>query len=374
MINIYYGPINEFKKIVNINKIQRVLSLNKILELMKKDKDEDVLEQYDKLVIYENEYSLLSETGQNMILYILKIGFEIYKVKEVYMQNPTKQIISLIENNVDKELIRIEKHEYKNIDKDILINLHRNFNKQILFQDEVREKIEIVFYHLMKERNKGKPVVLMFYGESGVGKTETAKFIGSMLGGSIMRVQMSMFQSNSYLDYLSGTEHNNKSFSRDLLNRKTNIVLLDEFDKTSYPIISLFYQAFDEGVFSDLNYDVNLKDLIFICTTNYLSENNIRESLGDPMFYRFDELIKFKKIRIEEIEPLVNQMIENQMEDLDTEEREVLNNSEFDRVILNLIKVLKYNFNNLTINFRVINKTIIKIIENILVKHYLDNI
>lgn len=374
MINIYYGPINKFKKIVNINKIQRVLSLNKILELMKKDKDEDVLEQYDKLVIYENEYSLLSETGQNMILYILKIGFEIYKVKEVYMQNPTKQIISLIENNVDKELIRIEKHEYKNIDKDILINLHRNFNKQILFQDEVREKIEIVFYHLMKERNKGKPVVLMFYGESGVGKTETAKFLGSMLGGSIMRVQMSMFQSNSYLDYLSGTEHNNKSFSRDLLNRKTNIVLLDEFDKTSYPIISLFYQAFDEGVFSDLNYDVNLKDLIFICTTNYLSENNIRESLGDPMFYRFDELIKFQKIRIEEIEPLVNQMIENQMEDLDTEEREVLNNSEFDREILNLIKALKNNFDNLTINFRVINKIIIKTIENILVKHYLDNI
>lgn len=374
MINIYYGPINKFKKIVNINKIQRVLSLNKILELMKKDKDEDVLEQYDKLVIYENEYSLLSETGQNMILYFLKISFEIYKVKEVYMQNPTKQIISLIENNVDKELVSIEKHEYKNIDKDILINLHRNFNKQILFQDEVREKIEIVFYHLMKERNKGKPVVLMFYGESGIGKTETAKFLGSMLGGSIMRVQMSMFQSNSYLDYLSGTEHNNKSFSRDLLNRKTNIVLLDEFDKTSYPIISLFYQAFDEGVFSDLNYDVNLKDLIFICTTNYLSENNIRESLGDPMFYRFDELIKFQKIRIEEIEPLVNQMIENQMEDLDTEEREVLNNSEFDRAILNLIKALKDNFDNLTINFRVINKIIIKTIENILVKHYLDNI
>lgn len=374
MINIYYGPINKFKKIVNINKIQRVLSLNKILELMKKDKDEDVLEQYDKLVIYENEYSLLSETGQNMILYFLKISFEIYKVKEVYMQNPTKQIISLIENNVDKELVSIEKHEYKNIDKDILINLHRNFNKQILFQDEVREKIEIVFYHLMKERNKGKPVVLMFYGESGIGKTETAKFLGSMLGGSIMRVQMSMFQSNSYLDYLSGTEHNNKSFSRDLLNRKTNIVLLDEFDKTSYPIISLFYQAFDEGVFSDLNYDVDLKDLIFICTTNYLSENNIRESLGDPMFYRFDELIKFQKIRIEEIEPLVNQMIENQIEDLDTEEREVLNNSEFDREILNLIKALKDNFNNLTINFRVINKIIIKTIENILVKHYLDNI
>ena len=374
MINIYYGPINKFKKIVNINKIQRVLSLNKILELMKKDIDEDVLEQYDKLVIYENEYSLLSETGQNMILYFLKISFEIYKVKEVYMQNPTKQIISLIENNVDKELVSIEKHEYKNIDKDILINLHRNFNKQILFQDQVREKIEIVFYHLMKERNKGKPVVLMFYGESGIGKTETAKFLGSMLGGSIMRVQMSMFQSNSYLDYLSGTEHNNKSFSRDLLNRKSNIVLLDEFDKTSYPVISLFYQAFDEGVFSDLNYDVNLKDLIFICTTNYLSENNIRESLGDPMFYRFDELIKFQKIRIEEIEPLVNQMIENQMEDLDTEEREVLNNSEFDIEILNLIKALKDNFNNLTINFRVINKTIIKIIENILVKHYLDNI
>lgn len=37
-------------------------------------------------------------------------------------------------------------------------------------------------------------------------------------------------------------------------------------------------------------------------------------------------------------------------------------------------ELYKDNFNNLTINFRVINKIIIKTIENILVKHYLDNI
>lgn len=98
----------------------------------------------------------------------------------------------------------------------------------------------------MKEPNNGKSVLLMFYGESEVGKTETGKFSGLILGGSIMRAQMSMFQSNSYLDYLVGSKHNNKSFSRNLLNIKTNIVL-----------------------FSNLNYDVNLKYIIFIIFFNF---------------------------------------------------------------------------------------------------------
>lgn len=374
MINIYYGPTDEYKEFIDIKVNENILSLNNILEAMKENINEELESIYEKLVIYENEYSFLSETGQNMILYILKISFEKYHIKEVYMQNPTKQIQSLIINNIDGEHINIKIYEYKKVENDVLIEIHEKFNDKILFQESVKENLEIVLYHILKRRNKGKPIVLMFFGESGVGKTETAKYIGSLLGGNIMRVQMSMFQSSSYLDYLSGSEHNNKSFSRDLLNRKTNIVLLDEFDKTSYSIVSLFYQAFDEGIFSDLNYDVNLNDLVFICTTNFLSEKEIRNSLGDPMFYRFDELIKFEKIEKQEIDSLISAIVKRQVEDLDYSEKEVLNGSEFDDNISKLTHLLIKNFDNITINFRVITRMIVREIEKILVKEYLDKL
>ncbi|MBU3202753.1 AAA family ATPase [Clostridium algidicarnis] len=371
MINIYYGPTDEYKEFIDIKVNENILSLNNILEIMKENKNEELESKYDKLVIYENEYSFLSEAGQNMILYILKISFKKYHIKEVYMQNPTKQIKSLIINNIDVNHINIKTYEYKKVENDVLIEITEKFNDKILFQESVKENLEIVLYHILKRRNKGKPIVLMFFGESGVGETETAKYIGSLLGGNIMRVQMSMFQSSTYLDYLSGSEHNNKSFSRDLLNRKTNIVLLDEFDKTNYSIVSLFYQAFDEGIFSDLNYDVNLNDLVFICTTNFLSEKEIRSSLGDPMFYRFDELIKFEKIEKQEIDSLISTIVKRQIEYLDDSEKIVLKESEFDDNISKLTYILIKNFENITINFRVITKMIVREIEKILVKEYL---
>lgn len=374
MINIYYGPTDEYKEFIDIKANEDILSLNSILEVMKENRNEESESIYDKLVIYENEYSFLSETGQNMILYILKVSFEKYNVKEVYMQNPTKQIESLILNNIDEKDINIKTYEYKKIEDEVLIGIHENFNDKILFQESVKEKLEMVLYHILKRRNQGKPIVLMFFGESGVGKTETAKYIGSLLGGNIMRVQMSMFQSSTYLDYLSGSEHNNKSFSRDLLNRKTNIVLLDEFDKTNYSIISLFYQAFDEGIFSDLNYDVNLNDLIFICTTNFLSEKEIRDSLGAPMFYRFDELIRFEEIKKEEVSSLINTIIKRQTQDLDYLEKIILKESEFDDNISKLTHILIESFDNITINFRVITRMIVREIDKILVKKYLDNL
>ena len=39
---------------------------------------------------------------------------------------------------------------------------------------------------------------LMFYGPSGVGKTETAKFLSEILGGQLLYKQFSMFQNNEF--------------------------------------------------------------------------------------------------------------------------------------------------------------------------------
>ena len=48
-------------------------------------------------------------------------------------------------------------------------------------------------YKLIKKLSN-KPVVLMLYGPSGVGKTESAKSISNAMGGELLRVQFSMMQ------------------------------------------------------------------------------------------------------------------------------------------------------------------------------------
>lgn len=107
---------------------------------------------------------------------------------------------------------------------------------------------------------------MLFYGSSGIGKTETANLISICLTEKLFRKQFSMFQNNQFSTYLFGGAHYEKSFAKELLDRESNVILLDEFDK-AHPIFhSTFYQLFDEGIFEDQNYIVQLinQSLLYI--------------------------------------------------------------------------------------------------------------
>ena len=98
----------------------------------------------------------------------------------------------------------------------------------------------------------------MLLGDSGIGKTETAKVISQVLGGNLLRVQFSMMQTAEGYNYVFGAEHSKSSFAKDLMSRESNIVLIDEFDKVNPNFYNAFYQMFDEGVYVDTNYRVKM--------------------------------------------------------------------------------------------------------------------
>lgn len=111
--------------------------------------------------------------------------------------------------------------------------------------------------------NEECPSVIMFYGPSGVGKTETARCLSGAVGGELTRVQFSMMQTQEAYEYLFGAEHSKASFARDLLARESNVVLIDEFDKVDPRLYNMFYQLFDEGRYVDMNYDVDMRNALF---------------------------------------------------------------------------------------------------------------
>lgn len=77
-----------------------------------------------------------------------------------------------------------------------------------------------------------------------------------------------MYQNNESANYLFGGKYNEKSFAKDLIGRDSNVILLDEFDKAYSVFHSAFYQLFDEGIYEDQNYKVDVRHALIICTSN----------------------------------------------------------------------------------------------------------
>lgn len=70
------------------------------------------------------------------------------------------------------------------------------------------------------------------------------------------------------------------------------MIFLDELDKCPEYFYSAFYTLFDNTLFQDATYDVDISGVVIVLTSNYLTEEEMKKYLGLPIFYRIDELTK----------------------------------------------------------------------------------
>ena len=299
MIKIYYGPTSSFEKIIPSKEITTLTKLLTDLELKNKQfrntTNQDSVnfdsESYiENLVVSTEEYSRLSESGINAFVSILNET----KINNMYFQNPPKIVYEQLDRYYEN--VEVEEHIYSKISEKDVKQFVDNFSENILGQDSCKTKISNCLYKIAKGYNNKNPLVLLLYGPAGVGKTETAKFLCSILEQELFRKQFSMYQNYSFADYVFGSNHNSSSLARDLLDRESNVILFDEFDKPSDIFYSAFYQMFDEGIFVVKNYHVHLQDSIILCTSNFLSLSDIRKSLGEPIYTRIDSFIEYSEL------------------------------------------------------------------------------
>lgn len=372
-IEIFYGAEENFKEIIQedlkevksfgnvVNEYDRISKIVPI-KINPNDKVENLINtekiRVKTLVIYANEYASVNEH-----VLINFLGFlSNFDIDNLYIQNPPDNVLMQLYKEFGEKIIDINYQEYRKIQFKHIKKFNEDYNKYIIGQELVKNKMLRILYRLFRKKDK-KPIVLMFYGKSGIGKTETARFLSDIIEQPLFRKQFSMYQNNDFLNYLYGSKYNENSFAKDLLTRESNILLLDEFDKAPSIFNSAFYQLFDEGIYEDKNYKVNLENSIIICTSNYLTADEIKEKIGDPLFYRFDECIEFKDLDKKSIEEISNQKIDKYFEELSKEEIEFLQTNKTREKLIKFCLELS--------NVREIDKSISNYICKILVEEAL---
>lgn len=326
-IKIFWGSDTEFNNHVahleDRNTLSDVLShINKTEFSIDgvESKEKPPLE-IDNLVINTDDYGSIKEWA------LLGFSSNIIQNKKVVIQNmwlnnPPLKIYEDIKK-IYSSITECAYTEYPQMSIEKIKEMVDGYGEKVIGQKSVMVQIASALY-LLKSQMRKNPVSILFLGESGVGKTETAKFIGECMGDAMVRIQFSMQQTNEAHKFIFGSEHGEDCLARELLRRQSNVILLDEFDKVHPSLYNAFYQMFDEGIFVDANYSVNMEKAIVICTSNYTNEQDAERHLGMPIYSRFSKVIKFNDISNTDRITIASKIYDNLMQKLDADDAKLI--------------------------------------------------
>ena len=240
----------------------------------------------------------------------------------IYIHNPPKTLKEYILAKKSIQLceVIIEEEEYNICGevKDFSTNI-ANIEKIIIGQHSAVMEMAKSMWFLLHTKRK-KPYVVMLYGKSSLGKTELVRTIANYFyNGMFLEKHLSMFQNGNYADYFFGEKPNRKTLGYDLLERKSNLVFLDEIDKCPSGFYSAFYTLFDNEIFQEASYEVDISNMLIVITSNYVNEKEMQENLGLPVFYRIDKFIHFKEFDESTIYQITRNEIKRVLDEMDTE-------------------------------------------------------
>uniref|UniRef100_A0A8C5FAQ9 ClpB family mitochondrial disaggregase n=1 Tax=Gadus morhua TaxID=8049 RepID=A0A8C5FAQ9_GADMO len=127
------------------------------------------------------------------------------------------------------------------------------------------------------------PLVFLFLGSSGIGKTELAKQVARYMHKDIkkgfIRMDMSEFQEKHEVAKFIGSppgyvgHEEGGQLTKQLKAYPNAVVLFDEVDKAHPDVLTIMLQLFDEGRLTDgKGKTIECKDAIFIMTSNVASD------------------------------------------------------------------------------------------------------
>ena len=174
-------------------------------------------------------------------------------------------------------------------DAEVLVNLEKDLKRLVFGQDKaivaLSAAIKLARAGL---REPEKPIgSYLFSGPTGVGKTEVAKQLASLMGVELLRFDMSEYMEKHTVSRLIGAPPGYVGFDQgglltDGVDQHPHcVLLLDEIEKAHPDLFNILLQVMDHGKLTDHNgKSVDFRNVILIMTTNAGASDMARPPMG----------------------------------------------------------------------------------------------
>ncbi|MEP9378090.1 ATP-dependent Clp protease ATP-binding subunit ClpA [Aquabacter sp. CN5-332] len=189
-----------------------------------------------------------------------------------------KKIIGLKEIEATiATMARIPPKSVSKDDAEVLANLETTLKRVVYGQDKAIEALAAsIKLARAGLREPEKPIgSYLFSGPTGVGKTEVAKQLASILGVNLLRFDMSEYMERHTVSRLIGAPPGYVGFDQgglltDGVDQTPHcVLLLDEIEKAHPDLFNILLQVMDHGKLTDHNgKSVDFRNVILIMTTN----------------------------------------------------------------------------------------------------------
>ena len=289
---------------------------------------------------------------------------ELQKQLQIEEEKVKKEDLRLLRESVtDEEIARIISR-WTNIpvsklsesEREKTLHLGDTLHERVIGQDEAVEKVtDAIIRSRAGIKDPSKPIgSFLFLGPTGVGKTELAKSLAKSLfddENNIIRIDMSEYMEKFSVSRLIGAPPGYVGYDEggqltEAVRRKPySVVLFDEIEKAHPDVFNVLLQVLDDGRVTDsLGKTVDFKNTIIIMTSNlgsgYLLDgintygdiseearnkvmDELRNSFRPEFLNRLDEIIMFKPLTKDNIGNIINLLMDELNERLESKELKV---------------------------------------------------
>jgi ATP-dependent Clp protease ATP-binding subunit ClpA len=205
-------------------------------------------------------------------------------------ENKRRKTVTL--RDVEEMVAKIARIPPKSVsadDKETLRHLERDLKAMVFGQDKAIEALAAAIKLARAGlREPEKPIGnYLFSGPTGVGKTEVARQLSSIMGIELIRFDMSEYMERHSVSRLIGAPPGYVGFDQgglltDAIDQHPHaVLLLDEIEKAHPDLFNILLQVMDHGKLTDHNgKSVDFRNIILIMTTNAGASDLAKEAIG----------------------------------------------------------------------------------------------